>query len=299
MKKVLVIIAGKDVNSLTWGTFFDSVKTKLRDDILASYTFFDDIVFDISNKNSIILDSRTGKDIADNDLVIIRNVGKWSDIGITLAQYLKLKGVVFTDTYLGDSIGSGKLACSILRVVNNLPVPRTIYSSNINHLVDYIEKSGLKFPIIFKDNDGKKGRDNYLVKSLNEIQIIKRQSPDVHFIAQEFIPNYGDYRVLVMGGKIQVIIKRTADGDSHLNNTSQGGSADIESLDLFSDKINDDIIKAAEVEKLEIAGVDIVFDKISGKHYFLEVNRAPQLSTGSFVSEKSIAYADLINRSLK
>lgn len=299
MKKVLVVIAGKETNSPTWGGFFDSVKTKLNVDIDASYTFLDDLVFDISNQNSAILDMRTGKNVADNDLVIIRNVGKWSDAGITLAQYLKSKKVAFTDTYLGDSLGSGKLACSILRVINDLPIPRTIYSNNVDHLISYIEKSGLKFPIIFKDNNGKKGRDNYLVKSLDEIKSIKRQSPGVHFIAQEFIPNDGDYRVLVMAGKIELVIKRTAEGESHLNNTSQGGSANIGSTESFSDEINRDIIKAAEVEKLEVAGVDIIFDKISGNHYFLEVNRAPQLSTGSFVDEKSTAYAELINRSLK
>lgn len=299
MKKVLVVIAGKEINSPTWGGFFDSVKTKLNNDVAASYTFLDDLVFDISNQNSVILDMRTGKNVADNDLVIIRNVGKWSDAGITLAQYLKSKKVALTDTYLGDSLGSGKLACSILRVINDLPIPRTIYSNNVDHLISYIEKSGLKFPIIFKDNNGKKGRDNYLVKSLDEIKSIKRQSPGVHFIAQEFIPNDGDYRVLVMAGKIQLVIKRTAEDESHLNNTSQGGSANIGSAESFSDEINRDIINAAKVEKLEVAGVDIIFDKISGNHYFLEVNRAPQLSTGSFVDEKSTAYAELINRSLK
>lgn len=299
MKKVLVIIAGKEINSSTWSGFFNSVKTQLLDDIAASYTFLDDIVFDISNAKSVILDAKTGDDIASNDLVIIRNVGKWSDAGITLAQYLKSKGVSFTDAYLGDSMGSGKLACSMLRVVNNLPIPRTVYANNSDRLLEYIKRSDLAFPMIFKDNNGKKGRDNYLVKSLAEIQDIKQDHPNIHFIAQEFIPNDGDYRILVMGGKISLVIKRTADGKSHLNNTSQGGSAKIELQDLFSKGIKAEIIKAAEVEKLEVAGVDLIIDRVSGRHYFLEVNRAPQLSTGSFVDEKSTAYADLINRSLK
>jgi len=299
MKKVLIIIAGKEASNRTWEGFFSSVKKQLNDDIRADWAYFYDLVFDVSNDKCQILNTKTGKDVSENDFVVIRNVGKRAEAGITLANYLKSKNVSFSDSYLGDTLGSGKLACSMMRIINNLPVPRTIYADNPNLLLDYIEKSDLNFPVILKDDCGKKGRDNYLIKSIKELEEKLLQSPTIHFVVQEFISNDGDYRVLVMGGKVEAVIKRVAQDGSHLNNTSQGGNAFIEPVSIFSDAVIADVLKSAEVEKLEVAGVDIVFEKESGKHYFLEVNRAPQLSSGSFVEEKVMAYANFINRDLK
>src|SRR5690606_3292372 len=96
------------------------------------------------------------------------------------------------------------------------------------------------------------------------------------------IPNEGDYRILVFGGKPVLALYRRSQEESHLNNTSQGATADLVSVDAIDPTIVADVIQAAAVEKFEVAGVDAMIDRVTGRHYILEVNQSPQLATGAF-----------------
>jgi D-alanine-D-alanine ligase-like ATP-grasp enzyme len=49
----------------------------------------------------------------------------------------------------------------------------------------------------------------------------------------------------------------------------------------------------------QVAGVDLVQDKLSGTWYILEVNNAPQLRSGSFVDEKAAMIAKFFDKELK
>ncbi len=295
MKKVLLIVAvvpKEPVGNMNWTALRDELRTKLGDSIRLDMTSLTNLVYDISS-GPVITDSLTGSDIASYDFVVLRNVGKNPDLGITAAHYLYRKNVPFIDSYLLMR-GSGKLACAMMRTNAGLSTPRTVYAK-AGLLGDYVEANKpFKYPFILKADDGKKGRDNYLVKDSEELKTRLSESPQVRFIAQEYIENDGDLRVLVLDGKVGLIIRRTAAEGSHLNNTSQGGEAEILNTSSISEDVTEDAIKAAEVEGLEVAGVDIIFDKNTGKHYFLEVNRAPQLGTGSFPDEKISAYAEMI-----
>ncbi|HUC96578.1 MAG TPA: hypothetical protein VMR16_02840 [Candidatus Saccharimonadales bacterium] len=296
MKKVLIVVAvdSDRPDHMNWLPLRDALRNQKINRITIDMTSLNNLVFDISNDNCIVIDMLSGKDVADYDAVIIRNVGKTPELGITLANYLAMKQIPFTDSYL-ESKGSGKLACAMLRYRHGLSTPRTVYST-AKHLGNYIDSGALSFPFVLKSDNGKKGRDNYLIKSKNELEEKLLAQSDIMFIAQQFIENDGDYRALVMGDKITVVLKRVAASkDTHINNTSQGGVAELLTVDEFPSDIQNEILKAARVEKLEVAGVDIIFDKLSGKHYFLEVNRAPQIGTGSFAEEKIAAYAEFLN----
>lgn len=52
-------------------------------------------------------------------------------------------------------------------------------------------------------------------------------------------------------------------------------------------------VKAAEVTKLEVAGVDIMF-AADGEPYLLEINNSPQVSSGSFKEEKAQKYSEML-----
>jgi glutathione synthase/RimK-type ligase-like ATP-grasp enzyme len=89
---------------------------------------------------------------------------------------------------------------------------------------------------------------------------------------------------LIIGNDDPLVIKRTAAEGTHLNNTSQGGSAELmaelpEEVISFAKKI------ASEL-KMTIAGVDALQNKDTSEYFFLEVNSQPQLVTGAFVPEK-------------
>lgn len=296
MKKVLIVVPvvpAKPENHMNWLSLRDAVRTAIGSDVQVDMTSLTSLIFDIANDGSEVFDSRNNMDVASYDLVVIRNVGKALDLGIALAHYLRSKNVQMTDTYL-ETRGSGKLASAMLHVSHGLPMPRTVYAS-ARLLGNYIEtQESLTYPFILKADNGKKGRDNYLVRGKDELEQILKDNSEVRFIAQQFIENDGDFRALVMDGDISLVIKRIATGNSHLNNTSQGGSAELLDMSAFNENVQKDILKAAEVEALEVAGVDVIFDKNSGKHYFLEVNRAPQIGTGAFAEEKIAAYAQMI-----
>jgi glutathione synthase/RimK-type ligase-like ATP-grasp enzyme len=74
-----------------------------------------------------------------------------------------------------------------------------------------------------------------------------------------------------------LIFRRTGAADSHLNNTSQGGRADL--VGDFPTEALETARKAAVLSGREIAGVDILFDR-QGKHYVLEVNETPAIVSG-------------------
>ena len=75
--------------------------------------------------------------------------------------------------------------------------------------------------------------------------------------------------------------------------------AEVLSLESVSQDILEISKKAAKIIKLQVAGVDVMIDSRSGAVYLLEVNNAPQVSSGSFVDVKTEKYADFLERELK
>jgi glutathione synthase/RimK-type ligase-like ATP-grasp enzyme len=92
---------------------------------------------------------------------------------------------------------------------------------------------------------------------------------------QEYIPNDGDYRVLILGKKVLGVMRRTRQlAGEFRNNYSAGGSVEI--ADLPED-IKQLAVKAAEVCGLSVAGVDVAFrDYDMKKPVIWEVNKGPQ-----------------------
>ena len=122
----------------------------------------------------------------------------------------------------------------------------------------------------------------------------------LRLIAQQYIDNDGDYRVLVFGKKIALVIYRTrTDETTHLNNTSQGGRAELMPKTVLPESIRKKCITVAKLLKREVAGVDVVQDKQTGLWYCLEVNDSPQLTTGTYVNEKQAAFAKFIEDTLR
>lgn len=298
MKKVLVLVSKKpaDLSNMNWDGLKSFLNKLLKDEAVVYVSALTELVYVVGEKTAIY-DPVQNFDIADFDLVVFRTVGSQIENGIAAAHYLKSKRVAFIDSYVLTE-GRGKLSCAFARNTEGLPSPQTIYAAD--HLMaNAIRQEKLfGYPFILKADFGKKGRNNFLIKSDAELTEAMGEASGA-MIAQEFIPNDGDYRILVLAGKVDIVMLRKGDGSSHLNNTSQGGTAELVDPASLPPQIIADAIKAAKVERLQVAGADVVIDKRSGKYYFLEVNRAPQIATGAFVDEKMQAYANMIKEYLK
>lgn len=197
---------------------------------------------------------------------------------------IKMLDETFADT-------SGKLYEMFRFAEKDLPVPDTFYGSR-----EFLSESLAKLGGVgvLKAIHGTKGRDNYLVKSAAEIEKIIDAEPEKDFILQEFIPNEGDYRIIAFEYEPKLAIFRTSHGKDHRNNTSVGGSAKIIPLADVKPEILDTTRKATKALGIRLAGVDIIRNKFTDEHALLEINRTPQLASGSFVDEKFKIIQDLI-----
>lgn len=300
MKRILILVskAPKDKEkSMNWGALKASINKNIGKEFDTTISALNELSFIFGAKKSSTIYTADGHDLADFDLVVFRTVGQNLELAIATANYLRFKKVKFVDPYI-PSIGTGKLACTSLRWRNHLPNPSTVYAPS-NFLDKAIELSKVSYPLILKSDTGKKGRDNYLISDSNELHSVLKNNSDTRFVVQKFINSNGDYRVLVMEGKITAVIKRTPVGGSHLSNTSQGGSAKLVSPKVFDAHVTQQILSSVKAEKLTFAGVDIIYDKKTKKHYFLEVNRAPQIGTGAFSSKKLKDYSNTLKELVK
>ncbi len=289
MKKVLVI-GGVNPGSKETSSPEDIVRYVQSaiddniDDVVVKCCPLDEIGYFISNESRQIYDLRNDSNIESYDLVFFR--GKMqtaNNEAATIANYLQEKNVKYVSSAYGTRRAVGKVAQMFQFSNIGCSVPVTV-STSAFYMPQLINRH-LEYPIILKAVNASHGNDNYLVRTEDEVKTILEQSPDTRFMAQEFIKNEGDYRILVVGNDY-LIIHRLATGDSHLNNTSAGGKATVIDRANFPKLITEQAQLIAKSAGYEITGVDAIIDVNSGKHYFLEMNSQPQLLTGAAVIQK-------------
>ncbi len=244
----------------------------------------------ISNEQVKIRDHKNHRNLEDYDFVYFRKAGEAMQQMQTCALYLRDRGVPFWDMELLRANSRNKLTQMIMLEQKDLPIAPTLFCRNRARLLRLVSrkyKDIFTFPIILKATGGSRGDANYLIK--DEVELIEKVKSESNrsFIVQKFIPNDGDYRFFVAGGVLTGIIGRKTVAGSHLSNTSMGSQAEILPLDEFGPIVAAQAVQAAQVFGRNVAGVDIMFDKETGQHYFLEVNRAPQIEHASFEIEKA------------
>jgi glutathione synthase/RimK-type ligase-like ATP-grasp enzyme len=246
-----------------------------------------------------VFDTVSGVRMADAAFVYLKSWESLPEEAAALALYLSHKGIPYMDT-LAQGMGVSKLVSGVRMWSAGLAVPASIYVRNTNKLTTLIESEtgslvGERF--IAKDIQGAKGKHNYLV-SVPELRQIVADNPDVQFICQRFIPNDGDYRIGVYVDKARFIIKRRGSGDTHLNNTSMGGSAEYMPAETFSEELQTIAVTAAAAAGLQVSGVDIIVDKATQRPYILEVNQGSQIVTGAFVEENIGSFVAALNEAV-
>lgn len=264
---------------------FFSKSAKTSDSDAKIYTaLFDDLLILVGDGNFTIHDTRNNLDLAHYHAIFFRGDGfrNQMDILATVNEFAKQHDISTINDY-SNVRDSSKLFQAVNFHTVGLPVARTLAVNPA--LFEHFDTVGeWHFPCIMKANHGSHGRDNYLVHSLMEAKEIAAAN-NKSFVLQRFVPNDGDYRVLIVGEQ-SLIIKRTASGESHLNNTSQGGAAEQVSIDELPPQVLNQVKDICKHYGMTIAGVDVMLDRETGEPYFLEVNAQPQLMTGAFVEEK-------------
>jgi RimK family alpha-L-glutamate ligase len=266
------------------------------------------------------------------DVLFFRTTGKhWEEVDLVVREVKMMEG---KKPQIVDPIilnGKPSMACKAYQMLTlgeaGIDVPRSIYgslwylyefmSNNINSQGHFFHSGQsatqveitskmvtsnfeFDFPVIVKGSGGDRGTRVYKADNLDELENLVRDlrktetEEGKRYMLQEYIPNDGDYRVLVLGSKVLGVMKRSSqDKREFRNNYSAGGKVEVAEL---PEEIKKLAVKAAEVCGLGVAGVDVAFrDNDRTKPVIWEVNKGPQFkgfmaSTGIDVPSEIVKY---------
>lgn len=305
--KTTILIIGRDVHpdgKETAALIADSLKPYVeKRGFTTEFLPLKDIVFDISHESGVSVTTTAGTELSEYGAVLMTN---WfshgsirKDIALSLGLYFEHHNVRYFNEEAAKSRSTSKLSQLVIAAYEGVPIARTIFSLDLDAATAKA-KEILSTPFILKDAQASRGKGNYLLKSYDEVAPLKKDHTEkTPFIFQEFIESDGsDFRFFVADAK-RLVIKRSGTGGSHLNNTSAGGNAELVNYDDFSDAVKQDVSTMSHRLGRLVTGVDIMFNKKTGKHYFLEANPIPQIATGSFVAEKLDTLADALVNAAK
>lgn len=219
-----------------------------------------------------------GTDLLSYDLLRLLCIEKNPALWLTAADFLRQNGKAVVDQrpfVLSNPLlsMSGEYCLSQQR---GLRFPRSVVTQSLKIATQVAE--GFGYPCIVKTTHSRKGRGVGLVMTPVDLSLFFSQHVCDHvcFVVREFIPNDGDLRVLVIGGRVLGALHRRPKAGDFRANISQGGSGSV--FDLAT---RPDIVAMAEHAAsmcgLAIAGVDIMLHRETGEVYLLEVNESPQI----------------------
>ena len=256
-----------------------------------------DLHIEVKNGELLATDSLTGRPLDSFDSVVFEMWLKAPQQALAAAIYLDRTSVPMSTREPLGVLCDTKVSEIVTMSGNGIPLPHTFTSSSREIKTKFVKVPIFEYPFIAKAADTFGGKMNYLVKNYDGLVKALDAHPEQAFILQEYIPNDCDYRVLVMGGKIRLVMRRIRDSKSgsHLNNTSAGADSEFVQIDSLSSKMQISVLKAAKVTRRSgFAGVDLIINKITGDHYILEVNDQPAIQVGSSPEIKIPAYMDYI-----
>lgn len=289
-KQVLVLFPFKKDRRLDFAGFVNSVNKHSKSGDLAVQGSLKNLVFEIRDSKLKITESMSGRDLKDFKAIYIRRLKTKTQEKVTaLSIAAKAWGIDVINSENTNLQSFSKVTELVALALAGLPVPDTILAakSEVKSMLKN-DQWFLEFPLIMKSANASVGAHNFLVKSKKELKEILNQ-PEYEktiFVYQQMVPNDGDYRFLITGNKVGVIIHRSAVEGDHRNNTSLGASAKLKKESDFKPEVIKDAVLAAKALHRELCGVDILIDKETGKHYILEVNKKTMLDEGTFIPEK-------------
>ena len=171
----------------------------------------------------------------------------------------------------------GKVGQALALAGLGLPRPMTVIYPSVRDFP--VARDGPPRPFVLKDNLGGQGSGVFLVETeedqaraleiLAKSEVLGRGG----FVRQELIDHGGrDLRVTLIGNKVITYWRTAPEGETFLNNLSAGGEPDFES---DPDLMDQGVMVARELSAktgLDLAGLDVIFDRESPTPLLLEIN---------------------------
>ena len=266
---------------------------------------------DLVSYNRVSFDTETKEvrlntqDISKYDVLFFRTTGKHRESVDLILDAVREKTrqgkMMVVDPILVKSRTSATLKAYQMLTLSRegIEVPKTVYGS-LFYLRDEAKAGFGKFPLIIKGSGGNRGERVYKVDGESQLEslVMKLRTSEVsegkRYLMQEYIPNDGDFRVLVLGDEVLGAMKRSATSETEFrNNFSTGGRVEVAEI---PDNIKKLAVRAAKVCGILVAGGDVVLREGDwNKPVIWEVNKGPQFSgfmksTGIDVPEKIVNF---------
>lgn len=289
MKRILVISSAEsEVNTNMIQAFVGQLNLLGNNAYICHRAHYSNIGIHITHGKPTAFLFDSGEDITSYDFVYFKSFVRYEDIALAIATILKYSKIPFLCSEVAHGLSTSKISQYAILAGAGISLPKTMYIHSRQLKMSYsLFVDALHLPFIFKGAVHGGGEANYLVSNPTQYKQILINHPDLNFVAQSFIENEYDLRVLVVNDEIKLIIKRARKNHStHLNNTSMGASASLLPIDALSPAVQDLSLRAARAMHREVAGVDVIFEHGTENVYILEVNSSPQIASGAFTEEK-------------
>jgi len=203
-----------------------------------------------------------GEDFKNPNLVLVRLGAGITSVELAVIRYFESHGIPCINHSDSINIVQNKFHTSQILSAANIAVPTTmlVHFPITNDLI----ATQIGFPCVIKVLVGSFGEGVYLCHSDSEykklIEFLKNLDNDKTLLVQEFINDQPgvDLRVFVVGNKVLGAMKRTAPPNDFRANITIGGTG--ESFPV-STEIADIALATTQALGLEIAGIDLLFDK--------------------------------------
>lgn len=271
-----------------------------RSNFSVTGAYYEQVVFDIrQGSTTATIHDTSIVDVTDFDVLILINWSHkrlYTDIAHSIALLAKKAGKEIWNEELLDARSSTKLSQLVQLSDTDVIIPETLYSLSPELLQPLVGQLGEQF--IAKDPLASRGRNNLLCASWDDFA---SQSDDTAtYLFQQFIPNdKSDVRMFVLAMKPKLAILRRGSDESHLNNISAGGNAEILNLDTLPPKLLRDTEVIAQHFRRNLSGIDFMRNELTNDYVFLEINTTPQIVNGAFVEQKIDAFIDAIENKEK
>jgi gamma-F420-2:alpha-L-glutamate ligase len=189
-------------------------------------------------------------------------------------RHFERQGVAMVNSSAAVDTVADKLHTLQILSAHGLPTPKTILGK-FPVDVDLIERQ-LGFPVVVKTLTGTRGNGVLLCRNRDQFadlaMLLDGTQHEANFIFQEYVAtSHGrDVRVLVVGGRPVAAMERRATNGSFKSNVSLG--AEAVPFELKPD-IARLAVDAADALNLDVAGVDILFDRDG--YRICEANSSP------------------------
>lgn len=217
----------------------------------------------------------SGAALSTLDAVIPRIGPSVTVYGLALVRQFEMMGVFTLNDSRAIAQSRDKLTCLQVLSGEGIAVPRTVFTSQPEHVREAIDLVG-GTPVVLKLVNSSQGMGVMLADTVQMARSVLDTfySLGQHILIQEYIAEAKgqDLRAFVVGGRIVAAIRRVAAAGEFRSNLHRGGTSEAVELEP---EFAETAIRAVKVMQLNAAGVDML--ESSRGPMVLEVNSSPGL----------------------